>query len=109
MYTDEKVGVKMNLKELQNDISARRAAGETYASIAKRIGINRALARHIEITKNYMPGKRIKKILNLDPSKDALCSRKRRAILDSIARKKGFASWCSYETSEIEKEINTYG
>jgi len=98
-----KVSKTMNLLELQNDIKKRHAAGETYQSIAKSIGINRALARHIGITPSYRPGKRIKKILNLDPSSDLLYTRFRRAILDGIAKKKGFASWCNYETSEIAK------
>ena len=98
----------MNLLEVRTCIQNRKSKGETYQSIADDLGINRALARYIGLHPNYKPSLRIKKTLKLDPDNRLIRTRKRRAILDGIARRLGFRSWCAYETLVVHREINEH-
>ena len=94
----------MKLDKLCLDIKNRRLNGQTYQSIASHYNLTRSMVYQIE--RGYKPGKKISSILNLDPEPGLISTRKRREILNEIAKSWGYASWCSYETSII-KSSNT--
>ena len=94
-----KIGVKMNIDELRDDIQKRRLGGETYESIGDHFGISRSLVQYIEEHPSYNPGRNIKKKLGLETS--SAYTRKRRERLNEIAKLWGYASWSNYETETI--------
>lgn len=91
----------MKLHQLRLDIEKRHTAGETYQEIADSYGITKPMAFQIAVN-GYKPGKRTAAILGLEPESGLVATRRRRALLDEVARVKGFASWCAYETQVLE-------
>jgi len=96
----------MQLWQLRLDIQKRHSGGEnlpgeTYQEIADSLGITKPMAFQIAVN-GYKPGKKTAAILGLDPESGLVATRRRRAMLDEIARLKGCASWCAYETQELE-------
>ena len=86
----------MRLVELRQDIQNCRKSGETYYSIATVYHINKAMVWQIE--HDYVPGKKVSTILQLEPDGDLQYTRTRRQRLNEIAKKWGFSSWANYET-----------
>ena len=86
----------MNIDNIRCIIINKRLKSETYESIAKGLGISRALVRYIETHENYHPSRRVGKLLGIRTADDYTVNRRKR--LDSIAVKWGYPSWCAYET-----------
>ena len=91
----------MQIDLVRVDIKKRRENNETYESISRTLGINRAMVKYIETHPNYTPSKRIMAILFQDPPKSLQATRERNATLNEIARSWGYASWSAYGTEQI--------